>query len=540
MNTDFTNICEKDTSELELAGTYVPSIPNDIIFPDELNTYLRDQIQCLTHENGMLKKNLTETEAALQNETSQVQTLTKQLKQYEEVSASNNFLSVSAVASSKIVELSKKVREKSSELESLRTKYTKVEQQLSLFQRKEEEKCSEVEKEDSVSKIDNLNNMEDEIKQLHEKVNNVTIKLFETRNANMQLRNDLKLANKLLQQEIGDTFENLQTIVNNGNNWRGRAQIICDLQQKNNELKEKLKLYQEKSSYPTLGSKQSDSKLSENMNSKYDRRIDILSKENLTLKNDIHELKKKVDIVRARSKALESENSVIKTRATLLSEQQENDRELIATLTSQLATIKNVQSEDIKHKDQMLTKLQRECKQLYTQLSKEQCKFEHMRLEYEGKLSSEVENRDYGDNTRPQSQKSMATTIDDKILARLETERVRLLELAELANKRLEDERKIVTELQLQYKTERQKNARLEAKVARIELESCGRQSTYSLLSSKSKEDEALRDKLELAEESIKALKTRLEMEQKERQLDFQEFSQILKNYTPSSSQHLL
>lgn len=80
-------------------------------------------------------------------------------------------------------------------------------------------------------------------------MNNVSVKLFEAKNANFQLKNDLKLANKLLQQEIGDTFENLQMIIGSGNNWRGRAQIICDLQQKNSDLREKLKLYQEKSIY---------------------------------------------------------------------------------------------------------------------------------------------------------------------------------------------------------------------------------------------------------------------------------------------------
>lgn len=91
--------------------------------------------------------------------------------------------------------------------------------------------------------------MEDQIKQLNDKLSHTSSKLFEMKNLNLQLKNDLKLANKLLQQEIGETFENLQTMINSGNNWRGRAQIICDLQQKNNDLREKLKSYQEKSTY---------------------------------------------------------------------------------------------------------------------------------------------------------------------------------------------------------------------------------------------------------------------------------------------------
>lgn len=139
-------------------------------------------------------------------------------------------------------------------------------------------------------------------------------------------------------------------------------------------------------------------------NLKYDRRIDILSKENVILRNDIYEIKKRLDGARARSKALESENSVLKTKASMLMDQQENDRDLIATLTSQVSTIKNVQSDDLKHKDQILMKLQRECKNLYTQLSKEQCKYEHMKREYEDKLSAASEAREQALN-RPPSQK---------------------------------------------------------------------------------------------------------------------------------------
>lgn len=94
----------------------------------------------------MLKKNLTETETLLKTEQARITSLTKQLKQYDDVPTGNNFCSISNVASAKIVELSKKVREKSSELESMKSKYSKLEHQLLLFQQKEEEKCAKVEK----------------------------------------------------------------------------------------------------------------------------------------------------------------------------------------------------------------------------------------------------------------------------------------------------------------------------------------------------------------------------------------------------------
>lgn len=52
----------------------------------------------------------------------------------------------------------------------------------------------------------------------------------------------MQKANNLVQQEIGEPLEKIQST-----GWRGRAQTICDLQQKVMELKEKLKSYQDKS-----------------------------------------------------------------------------------------------------------------------------------------------------------------------------------------------------------------------------------------------------------------------------------------------------
>lgn len=84
---------------------------------------------------------------------------------------------------------------------------------------------------------------------MQEKLNYTSSKWAEEKSANAKLKNDLKLANKWLQQEVGDKFETLLSLNNSNSNWRGRAQVICDLQKKNSELKEKLKSYQDKSDW---------------------------------------------------------------------------------------------------------------------------------------------------------------------------------------------------------------------------------------------------------------------------------------------------
>lgn len=93
--------------------------------------------------------------------------------------------------------------------------------------------------------------------------------------------------------------------------------------------------------------------------------------------------------------------------------------------------------------------------------------------------------------------------------------------------KRLEKERDSHANTQKQYNSERQRAAKLEAKLARTQLEYTER-STYSNATNKNSLA-ALEDQLELAQENIKALKTRLQLEKEERQIDLQEFSNILR-----------
>lgn len=56
-------------------------------------------------------------------------------------------------------------------------------------------------------------------------------KLFETLNQNRQLKHDLKLAQRCIHQEIGDSVS-VQTLIAAGTTWRGRAQQIKLLQTK--------------------------------------------------------------------------------------------------------------------------------------------------------------------------------------------------------------------------------------------------------------------------------------------------------------------
>ncbi|KAJ8958764.1 hypothetical protein NQ314_006363 [Rhamnusium bicolor] len=484
INSQTLNISE----HLNVSQVDIPEIPKDIIFPDELNRFFKEQIRYYVHENGMLQKNLSDTELDYNKCKTKINELETKLKHFEKLTDGNDILNSTQVASIKIVELSKKLREKNSEVEVLKTKNSKLEQHVYQLQHKPEDhketglpfffvyytaKNIFFQKE----KKKPVNELEETVKKLQEKLNHMTNKMLETKNTNLQLKNDLKLANKWLQQEIGENFESVQSLNNNGN-WRGRSQIICDLQQKNAELREKIKESQEK--HITLTSNKTDSKI----------------------------LRKKYDALRARCKVLDTDYTLLKSKFTMMKEQSERDQDIISTLSSQISNTRDIKNDVLQQKDLIINKIQKDKNILCKEID-----------EYKS-ITKKIQGRN-----------------NSKNIGRLEVERQRLLELVEVQNKRLNSERDAHSKTQHLLRYEKQRAAKAEANAARVELESSTSRSSGYSTSSIRPLDLGIKDQLELAEENIKALKTRLEIEHFERKSDLQEFTKILRNYDYEESQ---
>lgn len=77
----------------------------------------------------MLQKNLSEKDILIENYNRQINNLTAKISEYEQF-ADKSQSGVSHLVSAKIVELSKKLRDKNAEIESMKTKYAKLKQKL--------------------------------------------------------------------------------------------------------------------------------------------------------------------------------------------------------------------------------------------------------------------------------------------------------------------------------------------------------------------------------------------------------------------------
>uniref|UniRef100_A0A1B6CG51 Coiled-coil domain-containing protein 13 n=1 Tax=Clastoptera arizonana TaxID=38151 RepID=A0A1B6CG51_9HEMI len=280
---------------------------SELMFPYDVNKRLSDQVQTLLRENAALQKSLVENEARLRG-----------VQKYPPAMAMHG--RASDLAASKIVELTKRVRELTADLEVAKLKcQNAVMSSIKPTSETTNEETNENLKEKNVDKTN-------ELKELSDKLTNTNLKLCEYRNQCQQLKHELKISHKALANEVGDNVP-LQNVLNGGT-WRGRAQIICTLQQQVAELTEKLN--------------NSDFKEKQiNVNKSAIRQIEKdlkaeNAKEIALYKDQLEEKQRKLDAFKARNKVLEIQVAELRGQVTILLEKTTHDDELISSLTVQL------------------------------------------------------------------------------------------------------------------------------------------------------------------------------------------------------------
>uniref|UniRef100_A0A8C5U335 Coiled-coil domain-containing protein 13 n=1 Tax=Malurus cyaneus samueli TaxID=2593467 RepID=A0A8C5U335_9PASS len=145
------------------------------------------------------------------------------------------------VAATKIVELAKKNREMTAEAESEKARVKQLNHRIKELERELQAATDKIHSlggdtagiKESTLKITFFSSKAEspEVKALQEKLNAANLKVTEYRNQLQSVKQELKMTQKLLANEVGEDV-NIQSLLTNSGSWRGRAQQILILQSK--------------------------------------------------------------------------------------------------------------------------------------------------------------------------------------------------------------------------------------------------------------------------------------------------------------------
>ncbi|CAF3953734.1 unnamed protein product, partial [Rotaria sordida] len=324
---------------------------------------LNEQIRELRDENGRLRKLLAEKDY-------EVGYLRRIQEEERQAFIGGNTVGGDAIAT-KIVELSKKNRELSAELESERAKLKK----LSI-------KCKELESINNKTQgdvqrtpiNDDENKAEKEMKELRDKVKDLQARYTEAKCQLDITKQELKKVQKALEKEVGDTV-NIQAILNGTSNWRGRQQQIITLQEKINELKSRTIMNSSNGLNDDWDSNNLATKYDETVSLAQQRHRDEIRRIERERKDLFEQQKQEIQTIRNEQQTLKDKLEQSKTRNIILTNE-------IKTLREQLKT----SLEKSKHDDELidvLLKQQQQMKITQEQLQKD--------LDIKFKINTELE-----------------------------------------------------------------------------------------------------------------------------------------------------
>ncbi|XP_078392783.1 coiled-coil domain-containing protein 13 isoform X1 [Cetorhinus maximus] len=317
------------------------------------NELLQEQIQELRDENGRLYKLLNERNFEIKH--------LRKKREEDQLALAGTAGMAGDVAATKIVELSKRNRELTVENESLKSKVKQLGNKLQELKKEPQatptgsqtlsakEASGQTNKERSPRMQNSSLPDSLDAKTLKEKLSAANLKLVESRNQILSVKQELKMAHKVLANEVGEDV-NVQHLLNNKGTWRGRAQQILILQKKIRELESQTGLNNQKGRSSELSVEEEMLGISglrrlsnQDKNVAYIRTLEKERKVTLdkmtgdyeSLKKDHEELKSKLDGSKARNKVLSSELKILKSQVVTLLEKGKHDDELVGALLKQ-------------------------------------------------------------------------------------------------------------------------------------------------------------------------------------------------------------
>ncbi|KOB77299.1 putative coiled-coil domain containing 13 [Operophtera brumata] len=351
------------------------------------------------------------------------------------------------IISAKITELCKQNRHLVAEVEGYKTKNATMERKLMQFEiiNHENEKLDIC-----LCKDEPIDASPDELKELNCKLSVVNKKLYDSKNRNLELKNDILLATKILQQELGDKFTSIKELQNDVAGWKGRAQQIVLLQAKVSDLEEKL------------------TGVIREIEMRRKKEVDRAMKELETLREENHELKKKLDGARCRIRNLECDSTTLRQKMQTFMEKSTHDDLLINEQRSQIKTSEVYYQEILKENTTKMNKLNSEVAEYQKLISNTDAKIDAMRKQSTEKASKIEELRA---QLLRYEECSLQSVFFTPMKTATDNEIKKLSDLVITLNDRLDEERRKWEELEINHRKIKEKKRRLERKVKSLEEE---------------------------------------------------------------------
>ncbi|XP_064301232.1 coiled-coil domain-containing protein 13 isoform X4 [Phalacrocorax carbo] len=356
------------------------------------NEQLQDQLREVRDENCRLYKLVTEKDF-------EIKQLQKKIQE-DRLALSGASGLAGDVAATKIVELAKKNREITAETESEKAKVKQLNNKVKELEKELQTAVEKIHslgggdagiKQSTLKMIEGNLAESPEVKALQEKLTTANFKVMEYRNQLQSAKQELKMTQKLLANEVGEDV-NLQSLLTNSGSWRGRAQQILVLQSKVRELENQLGQNKTRTSLreideellvltdPRKLSAQEKNLLKiRSLEKEKKETLEKLTGERDALQKSHEEVKKKLDASKARNKVLGSEVKTLKGQIVTLLEKGKHDDELIDALLSQQKQmqeiLKHLSQQDEKNKESQQILGQH----LNSEVQKQNCLIEQLR-----------------------------------------------------------------------------------------------------------------------------------------------------------------